>query len=213
MATQAFKNEGRWKGSNLAVKRLTLTLANATTGAPASYLEDDGSGNPKLFNSAGTGVSLSAAELALLDGLIGSIPQVQMVSLTETTGAGTYTGSITVPAGALILDIKAWSTVLWTATTSATLKVGDATDDDGWFTGVNLKATDLLVGEELNFIQTGGKEGAYLSLTTGLRSAAYSAAARVVSFIVTTVGAAGSAGRTFGAVVYIVPVASAAAKA
>jgi hypothetical protein len=135
-----------------------------------------------------------------------------MVSFTETTGAGVYTGSVTVPAGALILDIKVWSTVLWTATTSATMKVGDATDDDGWFTGVNLKATDLLVGEELNFIQTGGKEGAYLSLTTGARSAAYSASARVVSFVVTTVGAAGNAGRSFGAVVYVLPTATAAAK-
>jgi hypothetical protein len=210
MATQAFKRERRWKASDLQVNRLTFT--NDTTEAPASYIEDDGAGNLKLFNSAGTGVSLTSAELAFLDGLTGYIPQVQMVTITETTGAGTYTGSVTVPAGALITDIKAWSTVLWTATTSATLKVGDATDDDGWFTGVDLKATDLLVGEELNFIQTGGKEGAYLSLTTGKRSAAYSASARVVSFIVTTVGAAGNAGRSFGSVHYVLPTPSAATK-
>lgn len=211
MATQAFKRERRWKASDLHVKR--LTFANSTTEAPASHIEDDGSGNPKFFNAAGTGVSLTIPELSFLDGLTGYIPQVQMVTLTETTGAGTYTGSIAVPAGALITDIKAWSTVLWTATTSATLKVGDATDDDGWFTGVDLKATDLLVGEELSFIQTGGKEGAYLSLTTGKRSAAYSASARTINAQVTTVGAAGNAGRTFVAVVYVLPTASAATKA
>lgn len=67
MPTQAFKEEARWKGSTLRVKR--LQLANATTGAPASYIEDDGSGNLKLFNSAGTGASLNATELAALDGI------------------------------------------------------------------------------------------------------------------------------------------------
>lgn len=160
-------------------------------------------------------VELTKTLLAnLVDGTTAAvaIPRVAMVSLTETTGAGTYTASVTVPAGALILDIKTWSTALWTATTSATLKVGD-TDDDGWFTGVNLKATDLLVGEELNFVQTGGKEGSYLSTTTGLRSAAYSASARTISWIVTTVGAAGNAGRTFGAVHYVLATPTAATKA
>lgn len=197
---------------HLYVHRLVLTDASRPS-APKSYLEDDGSGNVKLFNAAGTGVSLSASDLAAIDGLTGVPVQVKLVSITETTGAGTYTATVNVPAGALIHDIKAWSTVLWTATTSATLKVGDATDDDGWFIGIDLKATDLLVGEELNLNQTGGKPGAYLSTTTGLRSAAYSAAARVVSFIVTTVGAAGNAGRSFGAVVYSLPTATAAAKA
>jgi hypothetical protein len=132
-------------------------------------------------------------------------------SFTETTGAGTYTGSVTVPAGATTLDIKLWSTVLWTASTSAIAKVGDVADDDGWFTGVNLKATDLLVGEELNFIQTGGKEGAYLSLTTGARTVAYSASARVISCIIITVGASGSAGRSFFEVVYQTPPSTTAA--
>mgnify|MGYP001607224543 CR=1 FL=1 len=57
----------------------------------------------------------------------------------------------------------------------------------------------------------GGKEGAYLSLTTGLRSAAYSASARAVSCIITTVGT-GTAGRSFFAVVYVLPTATAATK-
>ncbi len=196
----------RNRKSGVQVKKLRIgSKGSPGTGA---LLEADSSGN-LIINS----ITLTNAELQKIDGLTGFIPQSQMVSFTETTGAGTYTGSVTVPAGALITDIKFWSTVLWTATTSATLKVGDATDDDGWFIGIDLKATDLLVGEELNFVQTGGKPGAYLSTTTGLRSAAYSAAARVISGIVTTVGAAGNAGRSFMLVSYILPTASAAVKA
>jgi hypothetical protein len=124
------------------------------------------------------------------------------VTFTETTGAGTYTGSVTVPAGATILDIQVQSTALWTAATSATLKVGDGTDDDGWYTGVNLKATDLLVGEVIRFSSTGGKEGVYLVTSTGLLSASYCASDTVVSGIVTTVGTTGSAGRTRLIVIY-----------
>lgn len=130
------------------------------------------------------------------------IVKTDRVSFTETTGAGVYTGSVTVPAGSLIVDIKFWSTALWTATTSATLKIGDNVDDDGWFIDIDLKATDLLVGEELNFENPGGKPGAYLVLASGLRSAAYSASARIISGIVTTVGAAGNAGRSFMQVLY-----------
>ena len=124
------------------------------------------------------------------------------VAYTETTGAGTYTGSVVVPAGATILDIKIRSTALWTATTSATMKVGDGTDDDGWFTGIDLKATDLLVGEEISFDQTGGKQGVYLSNASGLRAPVYSSSAVTISGIITTVGAAGSAGRTRMLVIY-----------
>lgn len=127
---------------------------------------------------------------------------IEEFTITETTGAGTYTGSVTVPAGSWIHDIKIISTALWTATTSAAMIVGDVADPNGWFDAIDLKATDLLVGEELNFVQTGGKEGAYLSTTTGKRSAAYSASARVVSAEVTTVGAAGNAGRTRVQVIY-----------
>lgn len=158
--------------------------------------------------------NLTETEIGKVDGLATTafLKVIEMITFTETTGAGVYTGTITVPAAAIITDIKLWSTVLWTATTSATAKIGDVADDDGWFTGVNLKATDLLVGEELNFIQTGGKEGAYLVLATGLRSAAYTASARAVSCIITTVGAAGNAGRSFYAVEYALPTTTAATK-
>lgn len=125
---------------------------------------------------------------------------------TETTGAGVYTASVAIPAGATVEDVIVNGVALWTATTSATLKVGDATDDDGFYTAVNLKATDLLAGESLSFAKAGGKEGAYIVATHVLSR--YSASARVISGIITTVGAAGSAGRTRMVVVYSPPLAA-----
>lgn len=159
------------------------------------------------------GSTVSAAELAKLDGIdSAAYPVVAAeVSFTETTGAGTYTGSVSVPAGATIHDIIVNGVALWTATTSATLKVGDVADDDGYFTGVDLKATDLLAGESLSFSMAGGKAGAYIA--NSQVSPRYSASARTVSGIVTTVGAAGNAGRTRMTVMYSVPVSSAATKA
>lgn len=118
------------------------------------------------------------------------------VTFTETTGASTYTGSVTVPANSWITNIRIWNAVYWTATTSATLKVGDAVDDDGWFTGIDLKATDIVPNEVIDFENTGGKEGAYIVVATGQRTTMYSTLERVISGIVTTVGAAGNAGRT-----------------
>jgi hypothetical protein len=164
----------------------------------------------KLF-IGGTAVTATAAELNLIAAASTLAPvMTTIVPFTQTSAAGVYTGTVTVPAGALILDIKFWSTVLWNAGTSSTLKIGDVADDDGWFVGIDLNATDLLVGEELNFNQTGGKPGAYLSTSTGARAAAYSASARAVSAIVTTVGT-GTAGRSFFAVVYANPTQATAA--
>lgn len=124
-------------------------------------------------------------------------------TFTETTGAGTYTGSVTVPAGATILDIIVNGVALWDTATSATMKVGDATDDDGYYTAINLKATDLLAGESISFALAGGKAGAYIA--NSQVSPRYSASERVISGVVTTVGASGSAGRTRMTVVWALP--------
>jgi hypothetical protein len=128
---------------------------------------------------------------------------VETILFTEN-GAGTYTGSVTVPGNSLIHDIKVWSTALWTAATSASMDVGDASDPNGWYAGIDLKATDLLLGEQIRFESAGGKEGVYYVAATGLLSAAWSASARVISGIVTTVGA-GTAGRTYMQVIYTDP--------
>lgn len=127
------------------------------------------------------------------------------VTFTETTGAGTYTGSVTVPANSWILDIKVYNTVYWTATTTALMDVGDVADPDGWFTQIDLKATDIVAGtdaEVIDFNNPGGQEGPYLVTATGERALMYAATARVISGIVVTVGAAGTAGRTRMLVLY-----------
>jgi len=130
---------------------------------------------------------------------------VETILFTETTGAGTYTGSVTVPGNSLIHDIKVWSTALWTATTSATMIVGDVADPNGWYAAIDLKATDLLVGEQIRFESAGGKEGVYYVAATGELETAWTATERVITGEIITVGAAGSAGRTYMQVIYSDP--------
>jgi hypothetical protein len=124
-------------------------------------------------------------------------------TFTETAGAGVYTGSVSVPAGATLLDIIINGVAVWNPATSARLKVGD-TDDDGFYTGVDLMATDLLAGESLSFALAGGKAGAYIA--NSQVSPRYSATARTINGIITVVGGSGSTGRTRMTVVYHLPV-------
>jgi hypothetical protein len=133
------------------------------------------------------------------------------VLFTEAGAAGVYTGSVNIPAGATIHDIIVNGVALWGAGSSATLKVGDATDDDGFYTGVNLKATDLLAGESISFALAGGKAGAYIA--NSQVSPRYSATARVISGVVTTVGTTASTGVTRMQVVYALPRVKSATKA
>jgi hypothetical protein len=150
---------------------------------------------PKEKTMDWRGLTLQADQVVL--GL-NSVPlQCAEVTFTETTGAGTYTGSVSLPAGATVVDVIVNGVALWTATTSASLIVGDVADPDGFYVATDLKATDLLAGESLSFSYAGGKAGAYLTVGTNTHVAPrYSATARVISGIVTTVGAAGTAGRT-----------------
>ena len=167
---------------------------------------------PGLATFPISGVTATASELNALAGLAanGGVVVAQERTFTETTGAGVYTGSVTVPAGATIHDIYVNGVALWDTTTSATLKVGDVADDDGYYTGVNLKATDLLAGESISFALAGGKAGAYIA--NSQVSPRYNVGAVVISGIITTVGAAGTLGRTRMTVVYALPTATAATK-
>ena len=126
------------------------------------------------------------------------------VTFTED-GDTTYTGTVTVPAGATIIDIIVENTVLWDDGTSAAIVVGDGDDPDGYFASTNLKATDLLADQTINFDKSGGKEGAYLTGTSTHWTNRYSASERQVSGVVTTGGQDGSAGRTRMTVVYSLP--------
>ncbi len=148
-------------------------------------------------------VTATPAELNRSAGITGS-PVMSVARDFVEDGAGTYTGAVTIPAGATILDVIVDALALWTAATSATMIVGD-TDDDGYYTAVNLKATDLLAGESISFALAGGKAGAYIanSQVTPRRTAA----ARTVNGIIASVGA-GTAGRTRMTVVYSLPTAT-----
>lgn len=178
--------------------------------APGLALESDPSTG--LYKIAGGRIGISVAGVKVgeinANGLDGGM-QVSEVTFVETATAGVYTGSVNVPAGASIHDIIVNGVALWDTATSATLKVGDAADDDGYYTAVNLKATDLLAGESISFALAGGKAGAYIA--NSQVSPRYSATARVISGIVTTVGS-GTAGRTRMTVLFSVPTATAAVK-
>lgn len=136
----------------------------------------------------------------------------QSVLFTEA-GAGTYTGTVALPAGAVVVDIIVHAIALWAAATSAEMIVGDAVDYNGFFTGVDLKATDLLAAESISFAQTGGLEFADLDAPAAGAHVRrrYLATARNIIGKVVSVGA-GTTGRTLMTVVYTVPVPAAAVK-
>jgi hypothetical protein len=173
------------------------------------------------FQIGSVAVTATAAELNLLDDATTAIGKLtsmaaaaypvvsQEVTFTEN-GAGTYTGSVTVPASATVLDIIVEGTVLWAAATSALMDVGDAEDPDGYFTQIDLKATDLTADQTINFTHQGGKAGAYNVGTNTHWTNRYQATARVVSGVVVSVGT-GTAGRTRMTVVYSMPSTSTAA--
>jgi hypothetical protein len=145
----------------------------------------------------------------------------KVVSFTEDATSTTHTGSVVLPPTAWLHNIQVLSSVLWTGGT-AVMKVGDTADDDGYFIGVDLKATDLLVGEILDTSPStswGGKEGAYLVAASGRRGptssnfAKYYAAGSTITGVVTVGTPATTAGRTFMAVSYSVGGAIAATSA
>jgi hypothetical protein len=121
-------------------------------------------------------------------------------AIFQAAGAGTYTGTIALPANSRILDIGVDGIALWTAATSASLIVGDGADNDGFFVATDLKATDLLAGEINNLEHPGGKAGAYIAAE---QRVLYSALARNVIGVVTQVGAS-NVGTTRLYVVYTV---------
>lgn len=184
------------------VNEYGLPMSGTTTNRPASA--DDGA----------TYFDETLGQLMVKDGSswvgAGGIC-VEERTFTETAGAGTYTGSVTVPAGASIVNIIVNGVALWTASGSVTMKVGDVADDDRHFTAVDLKATDLLAGESISFEAAGGKAGADFNVNQWNNR--YSASARTISGIITAAGTGGTAGRTRMTVIYALPRTSAATKA
>lgn len=176
--------------TNLSVKR-GLMLDNVAL--TATFTE--------LNQIAGAG--LSAAELARLDGIpaVAGLMLMQSITFTETSGAGTYTGTMSLPAGSRIIDIGCDGQALWNSAGACALIVGDGTDPDGFFLSTDLKAVDLLAGEINNIEHPGGKAGVYIAAE---QRNLYTAAARDVIAVVTQASGTGTLGRTRVYVVYAV---------
>lgn len=117
--------------------------------------------------------------------------------------AGVYTATVTLPAGSHLQDILVEGIALWNNGTSATLNVGDAGAAGGYYSGVNLKATDLLVGESLSFAFAGGKAGSYIA--NSQVSPRYSATERILTYVLTTVGTVPTTGETRIQTIYSTP--------
>jgi|TARA_Y100000296_G_scaffold83665_1_gene115236 hypothetical protein len=117
--------------------------------------------------------------------------------------AGVYSISCVIPPGSYIQDVQVHADTLWDSGTSATLIVGDSDDDNGFYTGVNAKATDLVANEVLSFGHDGGKLGAYITDDNGVMTQ-YSSSARTVTAQMTTVGAT-TAGVTRIIVIWVKP--------
>jgi hypothetical protein len=189
---------GTWSALSLSGQTLATPAisAPAFSGTATGTLTSLGLVSPVVTGTAGSGFSIT-----------------KRCTLTETGVAGPYTCTIPVPAGAVIEDIQVIGRVLWNGT-SASLLVGDTADPNGFFDTVNLKATDLVIGEMLSVKHGdlwGGQEGAYLVAASGVRgpttsnfSMSYVAGSNIL-FAVTAGAADGSTGRTDCVVIYSTP--------
>lgn len=167
---------------------------------------------PIITGAAAIGAGASLASPAITGNGATGIVVAKLVPFVEVATLTTHTGTVVVPAGALLLDIFFWSTVLWTATDAAVV-IGDANSANGWFQTTQLDTTDLVVGERLQASNAnnwgGGLNGAYLTTAGrfGQQSTTmiggYCPTAYSVIAVVSKSGA-GSAGRSFMLVTYAV---------
>lgn len=134
----------------------------------------------------------------------------ETVTFTEddaNDAAGTYDGSVTVPAGSLLLEVQVHAVALWNSGSAVNMDVGDAASANGIFVITDLKATDLVAAEGISAAgvagSAGGEVGADLANTHWNRR--YLATARVITGTVTCAGASGTTGVTRMTVFYTDP--------
>jgi hypothetical protein len=197
-----------------AVLRTAVALVPSDAEVILRDIDQPELGNHPTLKVRLTVLAAKLAALIAVDTTTSGIILTKRATFAETASGVSHVATIPVPAGAIIHSIKVVPRVLWGATTSATLKVGDTADDDGYFIGVNLKATDLVVGEVLDSQHStlwGGKEGAYLVAASGRRGPtssnfgqSYVAGSNIVG-TVTVVGPSSTAGRTDLVVEYSIP--------
>lgn len=195
--TIATGNNYKWEttGATGNLQETTVTASRAVV--------SDANGLPSASNT-------TAAELLKVNGLPATsyVVCMESVTFTQTSGNGTYTGTIALPAESQIIDVQVHGIALWDGDTTSSMVVGDGGSANGFFVATDLKATDLLAGEVNNIEHPGGLAGAYIGAE---QRVLYSSAARNVIGVVTQVGT-GTTGRTRLVVVYAVPTAVAATK-
>jgi hypothetical protein len=193
-------------------ERKFISLANLATLTIAGVTASAAEINTLAGVTAGT-ITASKAVVADASKDIKGVMMTKIVPFVEDATHTTHTGTVPIPAGATVNDIKVVNTVLWGAT-SAALDVGDDNDADGYFAAVNCKATDLAVGEVLSITNSenwGAKQGAYLNATTGRKggvqtgnSGVYYGVANNIIGVMTVGTPAVTTGRSFMIVSYSV---------
>ena len=138
--------------------------------------------------------------------------RIKQALFVEDATTLTHTATFNLPAGSTLLDIIVTPIVLWTASGSAALTVGDANSANGWFQSTNLEATDLILGERLqasNANNWGGLIGSYLTTagrfgqqTTNMIGG-YCPNAYSVIGVVTVTSPSTTVGRTAMTVIYM----------
>ncbi len=139
---------------------------------------------------------------------LGPVVSAQM-DFTETAGAGVYTATLVIPAGAVVQDVYINNRVLWTAGGStATLNIRDTATANAYVNNAPLHNTNSL---PLNVLDTWWHNGLG-DLSSNYHSVSYLSGTTITAKITTT-GAGGTVGRTSVIVLYTVPPVSVASKA
>lgn len=138
--------------------------------------------------------------------------RVKTALFKEDATSTVHTATFNIPIGWTVYDILVIPQVLWLATTSATFKCGDSGSSTGFFSTVDLKATDLVLGERLsahaNTDYWGATNDAYLTTSgrfgqqSGNDIGGYMPAAYTITGTVTVVDPASTVGRTRMTVIY-----------
>jgi hypothetical protein len=133
---------------------------------------------------------------------------VQSVLFTETSGAGTYTGAITVPAAAILVEVGVHGIALWNPSSTVSMDVGDAAVANGMLIITSLKSGgDLLAGETLAISGAAGTDGGETGgdITGSMWIRRYLSTERVITGTILAAGTAGTTGRTLMYVIYTDP--------
>jgi hypothetical protein len=207
---------GQSSPDGLAYDAVTLLEQAQALMPPAAGTAADG----KLV-VLGTGKTIDALDVAALKvaGVAATATAaqqtVQVVERTfaETSGTGTYTATVVVPAGATVQDVIWRNTVLWTNAGSASVVVGDDDDANGYIEATDLKAAPVA---DTNGAAAGISTRLSLGATCGAYKGGagkYCAAQKTITATVTTGVGTATAGRSRLLVVYAVPTTAAATKA